>query len=149
MSKRKTLTIGELAAAAVSISNLGFDLDDKFFTDLEETASKLSGDWGTGLPHPFPGQLQQPDDPEGCWEWMGSLDKDGYGSIRWKGVTYRSHRLAYKLANPGVRIAKMVLLHSCDNPKCCRPDHLSPGTQAENVADMVAKGRAGWQKETQ
>ena len=32
--------------------------------------------------------------------------------------------------------------HSCDNPPCCRIDHLFLGTPADNSADMVAKGRA-------
>jgi hypothetical protein len=35
----------------------------------------------------------------------------------------------------------MVVLHTCDNPQCVNPSHLRVGSQAENVADMHAKGR--------
>jgi hypothetical protein len=45
-----------------------------------------------------------------------------------------------------VRLGRLLedhehLLHSCDNPPCCNPDHLTVGTNAENVADRQAKGR--------
>ena len=35
----------------------------------------------------------------------------------------------------------LCVLHKCDNPPCCRPEHLYSGTQADNVADRVNRGR--------
>jgi hypothetical protein len=34
------------------------------------------------------------------------------------------------------------VLHRCDEPRCCNPEHLFLGTQAENMADMHRKGRS-------
>lgn len=80
------------------------------------------------------------DDPEACFEWELARDKDGYGVVRRNGRTRRAHREMWEQVH-GPIPEGMVLLHSCDNPPCIRLSHLSLGTQAENVADMVAKGR--------
>jgi hypothetical protein len=75
-------------------------------------------------------------DPDtGCHVWTGGRASKGYGQLR-IGV----HRLAWELAN-GPIPEGMQVLHRCDNPRCCNPDHLMLGTQAENMADMRRKGR--------
>lgn len=81
-------------------------------------------------------------EPEGrgCWQWTGTTS-NGYGVVRWCGKknTY-AHRLsAEHLA--GLDVAGRVVMHACDNPRCINPDHLRVGTQADNIADKVAKGR--------
>jgi hypothetical protein len=75
-----------------------------------------------------------------CWEWAGSVDKDGYGRVRFQGRCDKAHRIAYKLANPEWDGSGMVL-HSCDNPPCCNPTHLRNGDQIDNFSDMISRDR--------
>lgn len=63
----------------------------------------------------------------------------GYGQLRIHGRAWLAHRLAY-CAYVGGPEPKCVM-HSCDNPSCVNPAHLSGGTQADNMRDMAAKGR--------
>ena len=63
-----------------------------------------------------------------------------YGSKRYKGVSINYHRAVYQEAH-GDLPEGMVVLHTCDNPRCINLDHLIAGTQSENVRDMISKGR--------
>lgn len=76
-----------------------------------------------------------------CVEYTGTRNRDGYGVLP-KAVdgSRLAHRaaLAEHLGRPVVGIVR----HSCDNPPCINPSHLSEGTQADNVADAVSRGRA-------
>lgn len=76
---------------------------------------------------------------DGCWEWTGGTDGGGYGMFNYAGVSYRATRISLMLdgRDPGEKMA----CHHCDNPPCVRPDHLFVGTNADNMQDMVAKGR--------
>ncbi len=78
-----------------------------------------------------------------CILWPGNVDKDGYGKTSRNGVSWPAHRIAYAehhgLARDDIR--GVSLLHTCDNRRCCNPHHLVEGTQADNMADMVAKSR--------
>jgi hypothetical protein len=82
--------------------------------------------------------------PSACWPWTGELNNHGYGRFRtWRGGRRRhlAHRIAYRLTVGPIEDGH-VLLHSCDNPPCCNPAHLTAGTQRDNISDAHAKGRA-------
>lgn len=77
-----------------------------------------------------------------CWPWMGAVHYKGYGEFGPSKVMpeRKAHRIAYTLSVGPIESGK-VLMHSCDNPRCCNPAHLSPGTSRENTRDSVRKGR--------
>lgn len=81
---------------------------------------------------------------DGCWEWTANRHRQGYGFFKIGGKHGRNvlaHRVSYELEHAVELGCGDVVLHKCDNPSCVRPDHLSLGTQADNVADMANKGR--------
>jgi len=79
-------------------------------------------------------------DPDtGCWEWTAGKDRAGYGAFRINNKTYKSHRLIAE--HHGKDITDKVVRHQCDNPGCVNPDHLLTGTQADNIQDMMDRGR--------
>ena len=78
---------------------------------------------------------------DGCWPWLGSLGKGGYGRVSYRGWQTYSHRVSWLLAN-GAIPAGMYVLHRCDNPPCVRPSHLFLGTLADNNRDRSSKGRS-------
>lgn len=82
---------------------------------------------------------------EGCWEWTGCLHDGGYGLIRVDGRNRRAHRVAWQLSHGAIPEGLRVC-HTCDNPPCVRPDHLFLGTDADNMRDKTAKGRARWHR---
>ncbi|RYE79646.1 MAG: hypothetical protein EOO74_03395, partial [Myxococcales bacterium] len=78
---------------------------------------------------------------DGCWEWQGWRNDNGYGLLMSQGKAVRAHRLAWVFENGPIPDGLFVC-HHCDNPPCVRLDHLFLGTNTDNMVDMVRKGRA-------
>lgn len=79
----------------------------------------------------------------GCIVWTGARNARGYGRVstakipNLPRITY-AHRVAYYIATGET---PALLRHTCDNPPCCNPHHLLPGTQQDNMRDAVERGQ--------
>lgn len=92
-----------------------------------------------------------------CWPWIGGTNGKGIPYFTVDGKKIIAYRLVYKLMHPEWDIdnSREVLRHQCkdeqdrdvDNPLCCNPKHVIPGTHVENMLDMVLKGRSGLTKD--
>lgn len=82
------------------------------------------------------------DTSDNCWEYNGYKPRGSksYGYIQIEGRAKIAHRVSYEL-NKGEIPKGYVVMHSCDNPCCINPAHLSVGTNKDNSQDMVRKGR--------
>lgn len=79
--------------------------------------------------------------PDACWPFAeAGRNAKGYGVLGGRPKNL-AHRVAYEAAN-GPIPDDLFVLHRCDNPPCCNPAHLFPGTNTDNMRDMSAKGRA-------
>ena len=74
-----------------------------------------------------------------CWLWTASTFDKGHGQFRIsKKWTVRAHRFAFWLMHPNEDISDQVIRHGpCRNRRCVRPDHLSYGSQSDNLADRA------------
>ena len=77
---------------------------------------------------------------DGCWRWLSTTQWFGYGVMKIAGKLRTAHRVSYEMF-VGPIPTGMCVLHRCDNPPCCNPEHLFIGTFKDNTQDMFAKGR--------
>ncbi len=69
-----------------------------------------------------------------CWDWLAGLFRSGYGSYTADNKTYRAHRISWELTNGPIPEDRLIL-HKCDNKRCCNPNHLYCGTHTDNQHD--------------
>lgn len=81
--------------------------------------------------------------PDACWPWLRGRSREGYGKVYWgNSRTQLAHRLALEIYRGEPVPRAMEVMHSCDNPPCCNPAHLSVGPHAANMKQMHERDRA-------
>ena len=83
--------------------------------------------------------------PEDCWPWRAGITGHGYGGVyvstpsglKWRGA----HVVALELHTGQLRPKGSVVMHACNNRKCCNPAHLSFGSVSANVQQAFDQGR--------
>lgn len=82
----------------------------------------------------------------GCWEWFAAHHERGYGYF-FTSKEYSNRKMDYAhrvslFLYEGIRDDDKEVLHSCDNPCCVNPNHLTLGTHKDNMEDMIMKKRS-------
>ena len=97
----------------------------------------------------FMSKVDIPKNINQCWEWKANKDKDGYG--RFKIKIERNGKMVFRNIGAHIFMCEhyqgeiqkgLIVMHSCDNPSCVNPSHLSIGTYAQNSQDRDRKGRS-------
>lgn len=78
--------------------------------------------------------------PDSCWYWDNPTHEFGYGWFKVGSKNRLAHRIALIIWQ-GEEKPKLHVLHNCDNPACCNPNHLRWGTDQDNHKDAMSRGR--------
>lgn len=78
-----------------------------------------------------------------CIEWTGYCGPSGYGESSLGNEHVRVHQVAWKYYTAAEIPAGFEIMHTCDNRKCIKREHLKLGTHKDNMEDAANKGRMG------
>ena len=73
-------------------------------------------------------------DGDGCWIFIGAVTNKGYGKMKIRQSNQLAHRVSYRV-HRGAIPDGMCVLHRCDAPPCCNPEHLFLGSHGDNEQD--------------
>ena len=88
-------------------------------------------------------RVDKSDGPGACWPWTGKSKVRGYPVMRFNGKQRRVARIILELDGRPAGTNQLAC-HTCDNPPCCNPAHLYPGSPADNVDDRQKRERFRW-----
>ncbi len=114
-------------------------LFDKTWDSIKYKASKLGlSFWGNDEERFW--KFVNKKNTDQCWNWLGSLNYNGYGKFTVNKKDVRSHRFSWVLHNAEIPYG-MWVCHKCDNPRCVNPEHLFLGTPQDDANDRKRKNR--------
>lgn len=114
---RRTGSVGE-AAAVKKMPARGLTLAEHLWANVDRTGG-----------------------PAACWPFRGELGRGGYGRFQHDLRKLLAHRAAWEVTHGEIPEGQMIRHKVCDNPPCCNPAHLRPGTPLQNMRDKVDAGR--------
>lgn len=79
-----------------------------------------------------------PEPNTGCWLWIGSSARGGYGAFLKNSHQCYAHRVSYELYRGPIPLG-LSLDHLCREPSCVNPNHLEAVTHRENMLRGVNK----------
>lgn len=83
-----------------------------------------------------------------CLIWRGAFNTDGYPRATRKRVStgqsysnVKVHRHIFEHIHQTRLFESDIICHSCDDPRCLNPSHISVGTASSNMQDRDFRGR--------
>jgi hypothetical protein len=76
---------------------------------------------------------------DGCWEWAGAHNRDGYGTAYTGTRPLGAHRVIYELL-VGPIPEGLTIDHLCRNRGCVNPSHMEPVPKRVNLLRGVGVG---------